>query len=124
MLQNALPIPRRMRSERRRFDGRSAAGVRIRSLIRQYTVAIGTAASDPVTAAAIKRCAELVALSEQARALAIRTGSYDPISLSRIENTARRALRGLRLDQYATEPDEPDSDPAELAAIFGNADAG
>jgi hypothetical protein len=100
MLQNALPIPRRLRSERRRFDGRSPTAVRIRALVRQYTAAVGDGASNPMMAAAIKRAAELQALAEEARAKAVRNGTFDPIALARIEGVADRAVRRLRLDQY------------------------
>jgi hypothetical protein len=96
-----------MRSERRRFDGRTATAVRIRALVKQYATALGDRAANPPMAAAIKRASELQALAEQARADAIRNGTFDPISLSRIEGCASRAIRALHLE--AVEPPPPPS---------------
>jgi hypothetical protein len=103
MLQNTLPIPRRLRSERRRYDGRSATAVRVRVLVKAYAERLGSAANDPATAASVKRCAELEAIAEQFRADAIRTGNFDPFAMARAENLAARAKRALALDK----PPEP-----------------
>jgi hypothetical protein len=107
MLQNTLPIPHRLRSERRRYDGRSAIAVRIRALVKTYTEKFGGAASDPAMAASIKRCAELEAIAEQLRADAIRTGNLDPFAMARAENLAARAKRALGLDKPPPEPPLP-----------------
>jgi len=100
MLQNAPVVARRSDRERRRYDGRSALGCRIRVLVKEYSAALGEAASNPMIAAAIKRAAELQALAEEARAAAVRNGAFDPIALARIEGCADRAVRRLRLDHY------------------------
>jgi len=104
MLQNTVPIPRRLRSERRRFDGRSAIAVRIRALVKTYTEKVGGAAADPAMAASIRRCAELEAIASQLRADSIRTGNFDPFAMARAENLAARAKRGLGLDKPPPEP--------------------
>ena len=107
MLQNTIPIPRRLRSERRRFDGRSAIAVRIRALVKTYTDKVGAAAADPAMAASIRRCAELEAIASQLRADAIRTGNLDPFAMARAENLATRAKRALGLDKPPPEPPLP-----------------
>jgi hypothetical protein len=93
-------IIRRTWRERRRYDGRTPLAYRIKALVKEYSVAVGVGASDPMMSAAIGRAAELQALAEEARASAIRNGSFDPIALARIQNTADRAVRKLRLDHY------------------------
>jgi hypothetical protein len=113
MLQNTLPIPRRLRSERRRFDGRSAIAVRIRALTKAYAERLGSAANDPATAASVRRCAELEAIAEQFRADAIRTGNFDPFAMARAENLAARAKRALGLDRL---PEPPLRTVAQLTA--------
>jgi hypothetical protein len=108
MLQSTPVIANRPRrrpgSEQRRYDGRSPLAVRIRILIQHYTAAVGIAARDPVMASAIKRAAELQALSEEARAKAVRNGTFDAIALARIQNTADRAVRRLGLDHHEPPP--------------------
>jgi|SRR6516165_7747159 hypothetical protein len=99
MLKNAPVVARRPDRERRRYDGRSALGCRIRVLVREYSAAIGEGANNPMMTSAIRRAAELQALAEEARAHAIRNGAFDPITLARIEGCADRAVRKLRLDQ-------------------------
>jgi len=46
----------------------------------------------------------LQALAEQARADAIRNGTFDPIALARIEGIADRARRALNLDAKPEPP--------------------
>jgi len=105
MLQNAVLVSSRSRLDRRRYDGRSALAVRIRTVIKAYTEKLGAGAADPVMAASIKRCAELQAIAEQLRADAIRTGKLDPVSMARAENLADRARRALGIDAKR-EPDD------------------
>jgi hypothetical protein len=113
MLQNTLPIPRRLRSERRRYDGRSATAVRVRALVKTYIGRLGAVASDPAMAASIKRCAELEVIASQLRADAIRTGNVDPFAMARAENLAARSKRGLGLDKL---PEPPLRTVAQLTA--------
>ncbi|MFY9838367.1 MAG: hypothetical protein WAK55_18240 [Xanthobacteraceae bacterium] len=96
-----------MRSERKRFDGRTALAVRIRVLTRQYAAAVGDRAANPPMVAAIKRAAELTALAEQARADAVRNGVFDTVGLARIEGCADRARRALCLDAVPPPPVPP-----------------
>jgi hypothetical protein len=97
MLQNTPSVRGRSDRERRRYDGRSATACRIRVLIKEYTSALGDAARNPMTVAAIRRASELQALAEEARAAAVRTGLFDPVALARIEGIADRAVRRLDL---------------------------
>jgi hypothetical protein len=104
MLQNALADHRRStrRSwrERRRYSGRTSLAYRIKALVKEYSTAIGIGASNPMMAASIERAAELQALAEEARAAAVRNGTFDPIALARIEGVADRAVRKLHLEPY------------------------
>jgi hypothetical protein len=99
MLQNTPSVARRSDRERRRYDGRSSTGVRIRALIKEYAGILGDTAKSPLTAGEIRRAAELQALAEEARAAAVRNGAFDPIALARIEGIADRAKRALNLDR-------------------------
>jgi hypothetical protein len=98
MLKNTPVVVRRSDRERRRYDGRSALGCRIRVLIKEYTSIVGGNAGNPMMAAAIRRAAELQALAEDARAAAVRNGTFDPIALARLEGIADRAKRALNLE--------------------------
>jgi hypothetical protein len=63
-----------------------------------YTSIVGGNAANPMMAAAIRRAAELQALAEDARAAAVRNGTFDPIALARLEGIADRAKRALNLE--------------------------
>jgi hypothetical protein len=67
-------------------------------------------------AAAIKRAAELQALAEDARARAVRSGTFDPIALSRIQNTPDRAVRKLHID-HAPVPTRDELSLEDIEAI-------
>jgi hypothetical protein len=80
-------------------SGRSALGRRIHDLADGYAAALG--GWDTLTdmmAGNIRKAAELTALSEQARANALRDGNVDPLSLVRLDGAANRAVRMLQLD--------------------------
>jgi hypothetical protein len=76
---------------RRRADGRTPQGRRIRDLFRAYSNAMGTP-SDPGTQAAILAAAELVVAAECARAKVLADGG-DVEQPVRLENLAARATR-------------------------------
>jgi hypothetical protein len=78
---------------RKRVDGRTPRGRRIRDLFRAYSTAMG-APSDPGTQAAILAAAELVVAAECARAKVLADGD-DVEQLIRLENLAARATRRL-----------------------------
>jgi hypothetical protein len=80
---------------RKRADGRTPQGRRIRDLFRAYSTAMG-APSDPGTQAAILAAAELVVAAECARAKLLADGG-DVEQLIRLENLAARATRRLGL---------------------------
>jgi hypothetical protein len=81
------------------LDARSSVGRRRRELIRVYTEALGgPSALTEGQLIDIRKAAELVALSEQARARAMQEGTGGAGELSamvRLESTAARAVRGL-----------------------------
>jgi hypothetical protein len=81
------------------LDGRTLVARRRRELIEAYSNALGGAAAlTESQRVAVRKAAELVALSEQARADAMREGTSDPIRLSamiRLESTAGRAVKAL-----------------------------
>jgi hypothetical protein len=80
---------------RKRADGRTPQGRRIRDLFRAYSNAMGTP-SDPGTQAAILAAAELAVAAECARAKVLTDGG-DVEQLIRLENLAARATRRLGL---------------------------
>jgi hypothetical protein len=87
------------------LDGRTLVARRRRELIDVYTAALGglTALTESQSVA-VRKAAELTALSEQARADAMREGTSDPIKLSamiRLESTAGRAVKALGIKPSA-----------------------
>jgi hypothetical protein len=90
------------------IDGRTDLGRRVRDLAESYALRLGGwPALNDMQAAAVRRAAELCALSEKARADALQQGNVDPIALARIEGVADRAVRRLGLDKRR----EPDPAP-------------
>jgi hypothetical protein len=85
---------------RKRADGRTPQGRRIRDLFRAYSNAMGTP-SDPATQAAILAAAELVVAAECARAKVLADGG-DVEQLIRLENLAARATRRLGVKPNST----------------------
>jgi hypothetical protein len=78
---------------------------RVRDLIVAYLAKLGgPEAVDHATMAAVKRAAELVAACELARARALNGRKVDLAALSRLEGTADRAVRALRLDKPRAAP--------------------
>jgi hypothetical protein len=77
---------------------RSALGKRLRDLADGFAERLGGWPALSVTAAAaVRKAAELVALSEQMRRDALRNGCTDPDRLLRFEGVAARAVRALGL---------------------------
>jgi hypothetical protein len=76
----------------------TALGKRLRDLADAFAERLGgwLALSVP-TAAAVRKAAELVAISEQMRRDALRNGCTDPDRLLRFEGVAARAVRALGL---------------------------
>lgn len=87
------------------LDGRTLIARRRAELIGAYTEALGGAAAlTESQCVAVRKAAELTALSEQARADAMREGTSDPIKLSamiRLESTATRAVKALGIQPGA-----------------------
>jgi hypothetical protein len=80
---------------------RSALGKRLRDLADAFAERLGGwPALSVTTAAAVRKAAELVALSEQMRRDALRNGCTDPDGLLRFEGITSRAVRqlGLRVE--------------------------
>src|SRR5258706_7200194 len=77
---------------------RSALGKRLRDLADGFAERLGGWPALSVTAAAaVRKAAELVALSEQMRRDALRNGCTDPDRLLRFEGISARAVRALGL---------------------------
>ena len=77
---------------------RSALGKRLRDLADAFAERLGGWPTLSVpTAAAVRKAAELVAISEQMRRDALRNGCTDPDRLLRFEGVAARAVRALGL---------------------------
>jgi hypothetical protein len=82
------------------IDGRSRLGRRVRDFAEDYAAALGGwGALSDVLAATVRRAAELMALAEESRAEALRSGIVDPVGLVRLEGEARRAVRALGPDR-------------------------
>lgn len=91
-----------------RIDGRTKRGRRVVQLIEYFANYFGGAERlTPVQRMNVTRAAELVALSEAARAAALRAPFFDVENLTRIESTADRALRRLGLPKEARGPTTP-----------------
>jgi hypothetical protein len=89
------------RPQRPAISQRSALGKRLRDLADGFAERLGGwPALSVMTAAAVRKAAELVALSEQMRSDALRNGCTDPDRLLRFEGVASRAVRqlGLRVE--------------------------
>ena len=87
-----------------RLDRRFAIAKRVTELEAIFRERLGTDANDVVTAAAITRCAETIALSEQIRARALRgdpTASVD--DALRLSRTAEAMTRRL-IDRHKAAP--------------------
>jgi hypothetical protein len=87
--------------QRPAISQRSALGKRLRDLADGFAERLGGwPALSVTTAAAVRKAAELVALSEQMRRDALRNGCTDPDRLLRFEGVASRAVRqlGLRVE--------------------------
>jgi hypothetical protein len=82
------------------LDGRSLLGRRVLDLADAFAAALGgwTGLGD-MLAANVRRAAELVALAEQARATALRTGTIDAAMLARLDGAASRAVRALGITE-------------------------
>jgi hypothetical protein len=86
------------RPQRPAISQRSALGKRLRDLADGFAERLGGWPALSVTAAAaVRKAAELVALSEQMRRDALRNGCTDPDRLLRFEGVASRAVRQLGL---------------------------
>jgi hypothetical protein len=83
------------------LDGRTRRGRRRRELIKAYSTALGgDAALTDGQRIDVRKAAELTALAEDCRALAMQQGAGGPGAISalvRLESSSARAIRALRL---------------------------
>ena len=95
---------RRRRTPRRRFvyDRRSPLGRRILELEGVFRSRLGSDADDPVTAVAVRRAAETVALSEDMRARMLRGEKVSADDVLRLSRTADLMTRRLNLCKAKT----------------------
>ena len=110
------PAKPRSRVEKRRYDGRSAQAVRVRSLIAGYVARLGVGADIE----RIRRAAELQVIAEELRAAALRNEPIDRAALFKAEGYADRAVRALGLDR---QPEPKRSALTEYLARKQGADA-
>jgi hypothetical protein len=113
---------RRTPQEAHRYNGNSPEAHRIRKLTAKFTMQLGeAAASDPIIKEQIARAAELVMLSEKARAQAIRGESIDPLAFVRLEGLASRAVRLLfDLRDISKREPEPEKTLADYMRGLGS----
>jgi hypothetical protein len=99
----------------------TSLGKRLRDLADAFAERLGGwPALSVSTAAAVRRAAELTAISEQMRRDALRDGCTDPDGLLRFEGVAVRAVRALGL---RVEPPPPRARGLELARLRWAEDA-
>jgi hypothetical protein len=107
------PPRRNKRRARQPFDKRTQTGRRAAMLTRHFLGKLGEAGGDPALAAAARRAAELVALSEALTAKALRG---EPVSIDdtiRCARAADMAVRRLHLDRH-------EARPPSLGDLLGN----
>lgn len=103
-----VPVKRRRRAaDISRIDHRTKVGRRVAQLVKHFSNFFGGKLT-PIMLANIQRAAELITLSEAARAAALRAPVFDVENLTRLESTADRAVRRLAL------PDKPVDDVPDL----------
>jgi hypothetical protein len=101
------------------FDKRGGAGRRAHALTNHFRQCLGPIAEDPVTAAAIARAAQLLALAEEARARALRSDPKVTLDdVVRLNRLAEHAVRALHLDRHTKQ--QPMSLPEYLASRGGS----
>jgi hypothetical protein len=93
---------RNHRKAKKPFDGRFVLGRRVHALVEMFRARIGPDAEDPVTATAIRRAAETVALSEHLRAQMLRGEPISPDDALRASRTADLMTRRLHLERHVT----------------------
>jgi len=91
---------RNHRRARKPFDGRYVIGKRVKQLTTVFRERLGADAHDPITDAAIRRCAETVALSEDLRARMLRGENISADDVLRASRTADLLTRRLHLERH------------------------
>jgi hypothetical protein len=91
-----MPAPkRRNHRPRTRFDARYVLGRRVKLLMGLFCERLGPDADDPVTFAAIMRCAEVAGLAEHHRAKMLRGERVSTETVLRLSRTADMLTRRL-----------------------------
>jgi hypothetical protein len=100
-LTSETPAPKRRnhRRARARFDKRYAIGRRVKQLMAIFRDRLGPDADDPVTNAAVMRCAEVTALAEVTRGKMLRGERVSTETVLRLSRTADLLTRKLGLDR-------------------------
>jgi hypothetical protein len=80
-----------------RVDGRLRAARRVKALTAAFLTQLD--ATDPVTLAAVKKAAELVAVAEDLRRRALQGDVIDLGEMVKVEGVADRAVRALAIDR-------------------------
>jgi len=82
------------------IDKRYAIGRRIKALVSVFRARIGPDADDPITATAVARAAETIALSASLRARMLRGEAVSADDVLRLTRTADALTRRLCLDHH------------------------
>jgi hypothetical protein len=90
-----------------RYDRRRKIGQRVAELVALFRLRLGADADDPITAAAIARCAETIVLSEHLRSRMLRGENVSPDDVLRASRTADLLTRKLGLDRRSKPPAAP-----------------
>jgi hypothetical protein len=98
---------RNTRKAKVRIDMRFALGRRVKELVATFRQRLGPDAADPIVDVAITQAAEMVALSEQLRAQALRGQDISPDQIVRACRASDMAVRRLRLDRHKPPPMQP-----------------
>jgi hypothetical protein len=108
-IASGTPAPKRRnhRRARTRFDARYVLGRRVKLLMGFFCERLGPASADPVTFAAIMRCAEVTALAEHHRAKMLRGERVSTETVLRLSRTADLLTRKLGLDHRKPQPAGP-----------------
>jgi hypothetical protein len=112
------PRSRHRRRARKQFDGRLVIGRRVKELTAVFRQRLGADADDPITAAAVRRAAETVALSEHLRARMLRGENVSPDDVLRTTRAADALTRRLHLDRHKQPP--PQVNLAQYLAANGD----
>jgi hypothetical protein len=105
---------------RQPFDRRTRTGRRVQELVDIFRAQLGAEADHPLTMTAIRRAAEVTAMSEDMRARALRGDAVSADDALRMSRTSALLIRKLDLDRHRSAAPAPQA----LSEYLRNGDAG